>query len=58
MLLEQYVEESFHIAIDWGPACYRPTAPVVHCTRLQGLALHGGDLEFHKVREVPLASSG
>ena len=58
MLLEQYVEESVHIAVDRGPAFYRPIAPVVHCTRLQGLALHRGGLEFHKVREVPLASSG
>ena len=29
MLLEQYVEESFHIAVDRGVACYCPIAPVV-----------------------------
>jgi len=54
MLLEQYVEEGFHSTVDWCPACYRPAAPVVHFVRLQGLALHGSDFEFHKVWEIPI----
>ena len=51
------MEKSFHLAIDRCPDYFRLGAPVVQCTKLQRLARHNVDLEFHEVREVPLASS-